>query len=49
MSSWIGTTPPSTPIGAPWVMAICALTRSMPVTCSVTVCSTWMRGLTSMK
>ena len=26
-----------------------ASTRSMPVTCSVTVCSTWMRGLHSMK
>ena len=25
------------------------LTRSMPVTSSVTVCSTWIRGLTSMK
>jgi hypothetical protein len=34
---------------APSVMRICALTMSMPVTCSVTVCSTWMRGLTSMK
>ena len=26
-----------------------ALTMSTPVTSSVTVCSTWMRGLTSMK
>ena len=28
---------------------ICAFTISRPVTTSVTVCSTWMRGLTSMK
>ena len=28
---------------------ICAWTRSMPVTSSVTVCSTWMRGFISMK
>jgi hypothetical protein len=34
---------------APSVMRICALTMSMPVTSSVTVCSTWMRGFTSMK
>ena len=27
----------------------CASTRSKPVTCSVTVCSTWMRALHSMK
>ena len=33
----------------PRSMRICALTMSMPVTSSVTVCSTWMRGLTSMK
>ena len=33
----------------PRSMWICALTMSMPVTSSVTVCSTWMRGLTSMK
>jgi hypothetical protein len=30
-------------------MRICAFTKSTPVTASVTVCSTWMRGLTSMK
>ena len=34
---------------SPSAMWICALTISMPVTSSVTVCSTWMRGLTSMK
>jgi hypothetical protein len=34
---------------APSVTRICALTMSTPVTTSVTVCSTWMRGLTSMK
>ena len=35
--------------GALGRLRICALTMSMPVTSSVTVCSTWMRGLTSMK
>ena len=30
-------------------MRICACTKSTPVTSSVTVCSTWMRGLASMK
>jgi hypothetical protein len=39
----------ASPMRAPSVMRICALTMSMPVTSSVTVCSTWMRGLTSMK
>jgi hypothetical protein len=34
---------------APPAIIICAWTRSIPVTSSVTVCSTWMRGLTSMK
>ena len=34
---------------APAAMRNWASTRSMPVTCSVTVCSTWMRGLHSMK
>ena len=29
----------------PSAMRICACTRSMPVICSVTVCSTWMRGV----
>ena len=33
----------------PWATRIWLLTMSMPVTTSVTVCSTWMRGLTSMK
>ena len=33
----------------PAATRIWLLTRSMPVTTSVTVCSTWMRGLTSMK
>src|SRR5205807_1522184 len=41
-------------ISGPWRSKPCATwiwqrTRSMPVTISVTVCSTWMRGLTSMK
>ena len=40
---------PGVPMRAPPAMRICALTRSMPVAHSVTVCSTWMRGLTSMK
>ena len=34
---------------APSATRICARTMSMPVTSSVTVCSTWTRGLTSMK
>ena len=34
---------------APAAMRNWASTRSTPVTCSVTVCSTWMRGLHSMK
>ena len=34
---------------SPAAMRNWASTRSMPVTCSVTVCSTWMRGLHSMK
>ena len=33
----------------PWATRIWLLTMSTPVTTSVTVCSTWMRGLTSMK
>ena len=33
----------------PCAMRICERTRSMPVICSVTVCSTWMRGFISMK
>jgi len=35
--------------GSPAAMRICALIKSMPVTISVTGCSTWMRALTSMK
>ena len=34
---------------APPAMRICDCTRSIPVTSSVTVCSTWMRGFTSRK
>ena len=49
MSPCGGTPLSGAPIAAPPAMRICALTRSMPVTASVTVCSTWMRGLTSMK
>src|SRR5258708_7270957 len=33
----------------PWATRIWLFTRSTPVTTSVTVCSTWMRGFTSMK
>jgi hypothetical protein len=32
----------------PDAMRSCAITRSRSVTCSVTVCSTWMRGFISM-
>jgi len=46
MFSWIS--PISSKV-APPAMRICACGMSMPVTCSVTVCSTWMRGFTSMK
>jgi hypothetical protein len=35
--------------GSPAAMRIWLFTRSMPVTNSVTGCSTWMRALTSMK
>ncbi len=49
MCSCGGTPLASSPIFAPSAMRICAFTRSMPVTASVTVCSTWMRGFTSMK
>ncbi len=34
---------------SPAAMRICSWTRSMPVTSSVTGCSTWMRAFTSMK
>ena len=46
MSSW------RRPIEAnvsPEAICICMTTRSMSVTSSVTVCSTWMRGFISMK
>ena len=33
----------------PWATRICIWTRFRPVIISVTVCSTWMRGFTSMK
>ena len=47
MSSW-DLMPISSRV-APPAMRICDCTRSMPVTSSVTVCSTWMRGFTSRK
>ena len=34
---------------SPAAMRICEVTRSMSVTSSVTVCSTWIRGFISMK
>ena len=37
------------PMRAPSAMRICALTMSTPVTHLGHRCSTWMRGLTSMK
>jgi hypothetical protein len=40
---------PVAPMWPPSAMRIWALTMSRPVTISVTVCSTWMRGFTSMK
>ena len=49
MSACAGTPLSGVPIRAPSARRICAFTRSTPVTISVTVCSTWMRGLTSMK
>ena len=42
-SSWVN------PSGSPPAMRSCSWIRSTPVTISVTVCSTWMRALTSMK
>ena len=47
-SSWLALPVASASV-APSAIRICARTMSMPVTSSVTVCSTWMRGLTSMK
>lgn len=35
--------------GTPEATRICDFTRSTSVTSSVTVCSTWIRGFTSMK
>ena len=35
--------------GSPCATSIWHFTTSTPVTTSVTVCSTWIRGLTSMK
>ena len=35
--------------GRPEAILICCFTRSIPVTISVTGCSTWIRALTSMK
>ena len=35
--------------GSPAAMSICSRTRSIPVTASVTVCSTWMRVFISRK
>ena len=49
ISSCGGTPLAAVPMAAPWEIRICALTMSMPVTTSVTVCSTCTRGLTSMK
>jgi hypothetical protein len=49
MSAWPGTPLSGEPMRAPSAMRICAFTRSIPVAHSVTVCSTWMRGFTSMK
>ncbi len=46
MSSW------RSPIASnvsPAAICSCMTTRSMSVTSSVTVCSTWMRGFISMK
>ena len=40
---------PSSASVSPEAMRNCACTRSIPVTSSVTVCSTWMRGFISMK
>ena len=46
MRSW---SRPMSANDSPAAMRIWLWTRSMPVTSSVTVCSTWMRGFTSMK
>ena len=48
-ASWLGRPISGSDSGTPWATRICDFTRSMPVTSSVTVCSTWIRGLTSMK
>ena len=49
MSACAGTPDSGVPIAAPSTTWIWALMMSMPVTSSVTVCSTCTRGLTSMK
>ena len=41
--------PARTDSGSPAATRICSRTRSMPVTSSVTVCSTWIRVFISMK
>src|SRR5881296_2834802 len=45
IASWDGTPEAGSPIRAPAAMRSCALTISIPVTSSVTVCSTCRRGL----
>lgn len=47
MASWPGM--PISARDAPPATRIWLCTRSIPVTSSVTVCSTWMRGFTSRK
>ena len=50
ISGWAGMpVSPVLPMWPPSAMRIWAFTMSRPVTISVTVCSTWMRGFTSMK
>ena len=48
MSAWLAL-PVASAMVAPSSIRIWARTMSMPVTSSVTVCSTWTRGFTSMK
>jgi hypothetical protein len=49
IASCDGTPDAGPPIRAPAAILSCAFTMSIPVTSSVTVCSTCRRGLTSMK
>ncbi len=49
VTSYCEATPVASVSVAPWAIRICARTMSMPVTSSVTVCSTCTRGFTSMK